>query len=155
VLTEIRLRPVQEDDYGFIFVNWLGTMQGALRKDPDAIAWNPATLATLESLRNTAFFDPRAERVLDAFYRDHEHGFIEHQLTMPEHFVVACDPLDESILFGFGCGSRDVMHMLFVKNQFRRYGVAQAMYDKLTGGKPAMQFSRRTERGSAFLAGQR
>ena len=152
MLTEIKLRPIGEDDHGFVYVNWIGTVKGSIRTDPDAVSWNPATQATLDSLRNTAFYDPRAERVLDAFYRDHEHRFIEHQLTLPEHWTIACDPEDESILFGFGCGTLDAFHMLFVKPQFRRYGVASAMYEKLTKGQRPASFTRRSERGNAFLA---
>jgi GNAT superfamily N-acetyltransferase len=72
----------------------------------------------------------------DVYYW-HHHKLIEDLYARTNAiWVVACDIVDPSTLFGFCAGEATeqgpVLHFLFVKSKFRRHGVGKALLEELT-----------------------
>lgn len=104
------LREVGPSDRGYVFSTWRKTARTHLR-------W----------LRD----------VPDAVYDDRRHGYARHVEAILERCedptakaaraIVACDPEDPEILYGYAVVEGDAIHMVYVRGPFRRQGVARSM----------------------------
>lgn len=100
----IAFRPPTEDEMAFIYSGWL------------------------RSHRYSRF----AVDIPGPIYFDNHKKVVELLLSTGR-IVVACNPDHPDQLFGFVCyqpthGGAAVMHYLYVKQPFRRFGIATAMY---------------------------
>lgn len=69
------------------------------------------------------------------YYRE-MHRCIEGVFRSPNaRVVVACDPSEEDIIFGYGVGEVDndvlVLHFIYTKHTFRRFGMGKALEAEL------------------------
>lgn len=119
------LRPAEGGDVNFILNSWL-------RRYREAIS---------------------ARLVTDAVYYATQHKVIRAILAQPElRVLVACSPDDSSHIFGYAVGSDFsayipglfIVHFVYVKAAFRRFGVAKALCADLIGDRVAVHYSHRT-----------
>ena len=118
---DIIIRPAIASDTPFIMKEWL------------------RTYAASE-------FAKRIDR--DTFFRFH-HLYAEGLLKRGA--VVAAFPDDRDTLCGFLVGAGEVLNYIFVKGQFRRWGIAEAMLDDVFGKKQIL-YTHNTPDGRALLA---
>jgi len=65
------------------------------------------------------------------YYRE-MHAVIERALLRPSiRIVIACDPSEEDMIYGFGIGevidSTLCLHYIYVKHSFRQFGIGRAL----------------------------
>lgn len=101
------IRPAIEDDRAFILATWL---------------------------RGAYYGEFQASMEKDAFMKSY-HELVEHALDGPDaEVVVAALPQDPSVIIGYAVfkNTRDgrVLHWVFVKSAFRRYGVAKLLLNR-------------------------
>ena len=84
-------------------------------------------------MRHSAF----SRHVSQQVYWPCQHEFIRRLMVLGET-VVACDPEDETHLYGAIChqpGAAAIVHWLYVKGDYRRMGVARALMQACIGDK--------------------
>jgi len=69
------------------------------------------------------------------YYRE-MHAVIERALLRPSiRIVIACDPSEEDMIYGFGIGevidSTLCLHYIYVKHSFRQFGIGRALEAEL------------------------
>ncbi len=115
-------RPMVADDAAFIFDSWL------------------------KSYRDSEF----AMRVRGPLYRAQQHDLIE-KLLRRGHGVVAADAEEPWHIVGYvageAFGALTCIHYLYVKQNFRRKGIARKLYDFASLGASAVQHSHDTDDG--------
>lgn len=108
------IRPAIPSDISFIYQTWLKSY-----KHDSAFG---------KSVRTSIFF-PRYRTILDT-------------LLAKADVLVACHPDNSDIILGYMVSEPLVLHYAFVKESFRRLGVAKALYE--ASGMPLV-LSHRTE----------
>lgn len=82
-----------------------------------------------ESLRNSLF----QHWTWKQFKRDFAKAFEALQINPHSCFLVACDPQDSDLIFGWACvdkWSGAHIHYVYVKQSFRLQGIARALVEK-------------------------
>lgn len=108
------LRAAEAGDRGYIMSTWRKTARTHLR-------W----------LRD----------VPDSVYDDRRHGYVRHVEAILDRCdsaaekaaraIVACDPENPEILYGYAVAEGEAIHMVYVRGAFRRQGVARGMLEAL------------------------
>jgi hypothetical protein len=96
------LRPFDADDTAFLYKSWLDSYRYS--------DWGKQ-------------FDNRT-------YYDGHHAVIERVLPR-SRVVVACLPDNPTVDLGFAVGEADTLHFVYVKRNFRQFGVASALLEAL------------------------
>ncbi len=96
------LRPAAKEDESLIFSSWLKSH----RDSP-----------TVSGVSNTVYYA-------------RFHDLIEAILSAPDTQVtVACSPTDPEQIFGYSVRQGDVLHWVYVKHAFRKYGLGKVLAD--------------------------
>lgn len=103
-----KLRQSRDEDQSFIFSSWL------------------------KSYRNCSV----AAGIPNTIYFDKQHATISRLLEKPTTLaIVACDPNDESTIYGYIIAELDasdmVLHWIYTKHSFRGFGLARALVDEI------------------------
>lgn len=107
---QLSIRLATDGDEGLIYNSWLKTVEES------SMAFG---------ISRTLFYDEQAKII---------------KTLIDEHVViVACDPTDESHIYGFLCFSyahdHFIFHFLFVKLAYRQFGIARALRDEAISGR--------------------
>lgn len=103
----VSLRPATAGDLGLVYSSWMRSYWDA----------KPASLAGV----------PRELYFSDAGH----HGVIDRLLRRPDAILsVACDTKDHDEIYGWACWSARALHYVYVKELWRRKGVASALVAK-------------------------
>lgn len=114
-----KIRVAAVEDVPFIFSSWLKSYRDA----------------------------PAVRSVPNSIYYAEHHGIIESIINSPNLVsLVACDPQDESQIFGYligeNMGEGFVLHWVYVKYPFRRFGVARLLLNAARQAVPGwLQYS--------------
>ncbi len=112
-LPNIKLRLATSEDAAFIFNSWLKAYRHS---------------KVVQSIPNEIYFNG-------------QHKVIEG-LVKRAQFIIACNPTDESQIFGYGVGemleSVLCVHFIYVKEPYRKLGIAATLLQALghTAGSP-------------------
>lgn len=119
----IHFREGNASDAGFILKSWL-TSAGDAWSGKDGLR-NTFVTAWPETTRVGWFAD-----VPHRFTRQAVAEILERQATRA---IVACDPEDESVIYGFAVGEPDerIVHWCHVKHSLRRNGIARELLTRL------------------------
>lgn len=94
------IRPATKDDHSFIYSSWLKSF-----RDGPAV----------KGITN------------QTFYKE-QHDLIESLLLDPTTTaLVACNPSDDSQIYGYIVASGSVLHWVYVKLTFRQFGIAKTL----------------------------
>jgi GNAT superfamily N-acetyltransferase len=100
----MKLRLAEESDVGFIFNSWLKSYRSSYFAKP---------------ISNTIYFS--------------EHHKVIEKLAKTSEILIACNQDDPSQIYGYACAERVdgvfVIHYIYVKQTFRRMGVAKALLE--------------------------
>jgi len=109
MIPEFLYRPARDDDYGFVLNSWL------------------------KSYYNTAIIKPHINRGI--FFRNE--AKIVNKLIREDSITIACNPEDDTHIFGYICYRVDpqVMHYVYMKQPFRRIGIAGGLLSSSLSGK--------------------
>lgn len=107
----VTLRPALPTDRGFVVDSWLRSYAGS----------------------------PMAELAGRAYWTGHKR-VVERILAEGAPVHVACSIDDPGTLFGWACKG-DALHYVYVKREFRRFGLARSLLRGMTG---AVVYSHRT-----------
>ena len=118
---EITIRPAVAADSAFILREWLRTY-------------------------SESEFAKRIDRA--TFFR-HHHIYATDLLARGA--IVAALPNDHDVLCGYLVGAGEVLHYVFVKGQFRRWGIGAEMVEHVYG-KRQISYTHTTHDGRALLA---
>lgn len=104
----IKIRPIKEQDLAFIYNSWLKSYREA----------------------------PAVRTVPNHIYYTEHHEIIEKILKSPySEILVACDPLNDDILYGYVVGEHMehnlTLHWVYCKQEWRRRGVATGLLGQL------------------------
>lgn len=98
--TKWAIRPANKDDIPFIYATWL----------------------------NSYYHDSWARSVKKTIYFDNYKHVID-QLLQDSEVKVACLPENTNVILGFLVEQLNIVHYCFVKEAFRRMGVAKSLFD--------------------------
>lgn len=102
-LSQLELRAMTPEDEAFIYNSWLTSYRG--------------------SSSHISYIPP------DIYFAAH-HKAIERIFQRADtSVVVACLKGDENVILGYLVSEADVIHWVYVKQSFRRMGIARAMLD--------------------------
>lgn len=104
--TAIHIRTATPSDHPFIYNSWL------------------------KYFKNNSYF---ARRIKSAIFFEWHHSAIERILARQTSLaLIACDPENEDVIHGYLVierGEKPVIHWVFVKEAFRRLGIASALIE--------------------------
>jgi hypothetical protein len=105
-----KIRPWREQDAGLIIQTWMSLlrMQGLPWYNEEKEG--KRTLGWMPRQAFNALFRPYLKKVLQA-----------------TGAVVACSTSDDDLIHGFRVGDADITHLVFVKSQYRRLGIAKML----------------------------
>lgn len=99
-MTEVKIRPAKGSDIAFIYSTWLNSYR------------NDSSIGL--SVRKSVFFD-NYQLILD-------------QLMDSSETIIACQPDEENVVYGFMTFDPKTIHYAFVKEAFRRLGIAKSLF---------------------------
>lgn len=103
------IREPFKDDISFIYATWLNSLY---------------TDSWMRSIRKSVYFD-NYKKVLD-------------RILLRAKITIACKPDDPTVIFGYLISEPGIVHYSFVKDAFRKLGVAKSLYKHVfpNGEKP-------------------
>lgn len=94
-----KIRPMADTDRSFVIAAWLN------------------------NYRRESYF---AARVTDKVFFYHHHAIVERLLAR-SRVLIACDPSDENEIVGYIVWEPGVLHWVYVKKAFRKFGIGRSL----------------------------
>lgn len=102
----ITVRPANKDDKAFIYATWL---------------------------RGLYYGNPWFTMIHKKSYMDSYHNILDQLFKKPGLVVnVACLKDDQELILGYSATEQDILHWVFVKQAWRRFGIAKQLIPKDT-----------------------
>lgn len=109
------VRKPTKDDIPFIYATWL----------------------------NSFYYDSWVKSILKSVYFENYKKIIDYVLQSAS-IIIACSNDDPNVIFGYLVHEPGVAHYCFVKDHFRRFGIAKDLYSKAFDPDEKISFTHRT-----------
>ena len=92
---------------------------------------------------NSFYYDSWAKSIRKSVYFNNYKKVLDRILDSA-HISIACDPNDESVIYGYLISESDIAHYIYVKDAFRKFGIAKDLVNNDMNLLNEFQFTHKT-----------